>query len=361
MSVVDSDIDGLLDQLDGPQGGQGGDSFDASVVPDGKKKEKKKKKERSYAANDVEMGALSYNTPQSTYQAGSSGAASGSYGAAPVSNPFGGQGGMQQAGETTHFNSGINQPSGPEFNWCAAENQDLVMNGGLLLAFCGFEAVFGMMTGSHILLLDFFRRLGGVFAMVYTLEMTQIQRDTVNVHGRIVSRSSTKAIHECTDPTEQRAKMDTAALQLRHGERRRLIIATLMIAIYLLTVGFMGSMGAIIAMYGGAPPQVKMGTYILMSGLLCLALDLVHLKYGVEVHLGNDVDENSGYTQTMFVATFGSLFVVAEGTLVSFTSMGGYVDPFLCIAMCGVIAVGSSEVLQNMASSLQYCTWQERI
>ena len=53
-------------------------------------------------------------------------------------------------------------------------------------------------------------------------------------------------------------------------------------------------------------------SYILLTGLLCLALDLVHLKYGVEVHLGNDIDENSSVAKTMFVATFGSLFVIAE-------------------------------------------------
>jgi len=93
------------------------------------------------------------------------------------------------------------------------------MNGVLLLAFCGFEAVFGMMcgakqrlvpfdfpwhsrstsvlaaqpipnisadrrrwagsfsAGSQVLLVDFFRRLGGVFAMVYTLEVSERDRD----------------------------------------------------------------------------------------------------------------------------------------------------------------------------------------
>jgi hypothetical protein len=98
---------------------------------------------------------------------------------------------------------------------------------------------------------------------------------------------------------------------LRNSERRRLIIATTLIATYLLAVSFVMAMGAIISMYGGAPKVGQFNAdirlfnaalttlsssvfqlvtspgYVLVTGLLCLVLDLVHLKYGVEVHLGN--------------------------------------------------------------------------
>jgi len=106
--------------------------------------------------------------------------------------------------------------------------------------------------------------------------------------------------------------MDQAALGLRNTERRRLLIASILIATYLLTCAFVMAMGAIISMYGGAPKAVGSSGYIAVTGLLCLALDLVHLKYGVEVHLGNDVDENSSAVWTMFTACFGSCFVVVE-------------------------------------------------
>ena len=79
-----------------------------------------------------------------------------------------------------------------------------------------------------------------------------------------------------------------------------------------------------------------------------------------KVSLGNDVDENSSPAKTVFTATFGSLMVALEGFII-LTMGNGYLDPFLTLAFGGLISYGSSEVVQRMASALQYQTWQERM
>jgi Co/Zn/Cd efflux system component len=69
------------------------------------------------------------------------------------------------------------------------------------------------------------------------------------------------------------------------------------------------------------------------------------------------VDENSSPAKTMFYATFGSVVVALEGALIMMFS-GGYTDPFIALLFCALVANGASEVVQRMATALQYQTWQ---
>jgi len=247
-----------------------------------------------------------------------------------------------------------------QFSFCSAGNQDLVINMCLLLAFCAFEAVFAMISSSLLLMLDFYRRLGGVFTMVYSLEVLQAGCDSEVVDGRTVSLSAMPEINACTDPRERMNKVDAAALERRGAERRRYYIASLMVGVYLLTISFMGSMGSIVSMYGASPPEVSKAGWILMIGCLCGLLDCVHVRYGVKVHLGLTDDDDAPLWKKILVGTYGSLFVILDSVMVMIIG-GGYVDPLLLFAFAAAIAYGSTDTVTKMASALQYKAWEERV
>ena len=54
------------------------------------------------------------------------------------------------------------------------------------------------------------------------------------------------------------------------------------------------------------------------------------------------------------------MFVAFEGILLM-CGTGPYTDPFFCLVFAGVVAAGSSEVVQRVATALQFQTWQERL
>jgi len=263
---------------------------------DGKKDKKEKRKKKK--GEDMEMGQIMY-TPEiagSTYQAGSQ-----PFGFKPCDSAYGGP-----ANQTTSSMGAMGSTyggaphsgysgSGPfdanslppiprrEFSLCGPGTRDLLINMCLLLAFCAFEAVFSMIAHSNLLMLDFYRRLGGVFAMIYTLEVVQASTETEVVDGRTIMGSALPDINTSTTAAERFQKVDRAALNLRGTDRRRLYLASLLIGIYLLGVAFVCAMAAIVSMYGGAPPSVEKSGWIMVIGCLCLVLDLVHVRYNVQV------------------------------------------------------------------------------
>jgi len=243
---------------------------------------------------------------------------------------------------------------------CSSSNQDLMWNMCLLLAFCAIEAVFAMICGSQMLMLDFYRRLGGVFCMVYSLEAIQARDEVVHIDGRDVARSAEQEIIACgNDLVARQLKMDQAALELRGMEMRRRIIATLLVGSYLLTVAFVQAMTAIVSMYGGAPDEVTQPGWILIIGALCGLLDLVHLRYGVEVIL--DLSNETGFSWTHLLnVLYGSMFVVTEAFCVMIFG-GGFIDPLLVLMFAAAICAGSTDVVTKAASALQNQAWQERV
>jgi len=354
--LTDNDIDGLLDQLDSahestPSGADAKDDDEGLSFTHREEKEKKKKKKRE-KRHDLEMGpvggsAAYESAGSSTYQ---SGAAHGQYsGGSGYSGAAGGQ-----------FNANSTPLPRREFSMCSSGNQDLVINMCLLLAFCAFEAVFAMISGSLLLMLDFYRRLGGVFTMVYSLEVLQASCESEVVDGRTVSLHSLPEINATTDPRQRLEKVDAAALERRGGERRRYYIASLMVGVYLLTVSFVQAMESIVSMYGVVPAVVSKSGWILMIGCLCGVLDLVHVRYGVKVHLGLSDDEDAPLWKKILMASYGSLFVCLDAAMVMMIG-GGYVDPLLVLVFAATVAYCSTDTVMKMAAALQYKAWEERI
>lgn len=198
--------------------------------------------------------------------------------------------------------------------------------------------------------------------MVYTLEAIQAHSEVTNVHGRVIARSALPEIHACTDPNQQRDKMDAAARDLRGMDRRRRIIATLLIGCYILTVAFVQAMAAIVSMYGGAPDTVTQSGWIMLTGALCLVLDLVHIKFGVEVVLEMyEQGSDSCSWQRILSGAYGSIFVILEATLVMVMSGGGFIDPILVLLFAACIAASVTDMVVKSASALQFQAWMERV
>jgi len=375
--MASNDIDGLLESIEstGVAAAAANDSELKLDHYEGKKDKKEKKKKKERKVEDMEMGQVSY-TPEiagsSTYQAGlqSSGFGAGdaTYGGAPnqTTSSMGASGSTYGGAAHSGYSGGgsydaNSHPPIPrrEFSLCGPGTQDLLINLCLLLAFCAFEAVFSMMAYSNLLMLDFYRRLGGVFAMVYTLEVVQASVDTEVVDGRTVMCSALPDINTSTTAAERLQKVDRAALDLRGTDRRRLYLASLMIGVYLLGVAFVCAMAAIVSMYGGAPPTVEKSGWIMVIGCLCLVLDLVHVRYNVQVNLGTAAEDESNTWSKILGASYGSLFLIFEATLMM-TVGGGYVDPILVLLFSAAVAAASSDSVMRNATAMLYQSWSER-
>jgi len=264
---------------------------------------------------------------------------SGAYGAAPVS-------GLQ----ATNFQPVEDMPSpSPE---PVVETLDLRLNMGLILCFCAVEAVFGMICGSHVLMIDFYHRLGTLFALVYTHESVQSVSEVASVQGHFVPRSSLPAIHACTDPPAQERQIQAAMMELHGSDQRRRLLAAVLIGCYLLSVAFIQAMSSITSMYGGAPALTTNHGYILVIGLLCLLLDVIHWKYGVEVILNPSGEAGCGLQ--LITMIYGSCFVVfGEGFIGMMFVDSGYVSPMVGLLYTAAIAWFNTDAVTSGAGALQ--------
>jgi len=290
----------------------------------------------------------------SSYQGGQA------YGAAPVQGfvpqPDVPQFATAPAGS---FNPAPAGPNNGEVS-CTGANSDILWNLCLLLAVCAFEAVLAMVCGSFTLMLDFYRRLASVFAMVYTLETVQSRGDVTHFNGTYIPRGALAEIHASTNPAEQQSKVEAAAMALRHADSRRRILAALMISCYLVTVAFTRAMGGIASMYGGAPDSVSSAGWVLVAGCLCLALDTVHVLYGVEIVLHNLYsDEHTGKFYQFLLVSYGSLIVIFEAFL-DIADAGGYASPIISLVLAGVIAYVESDTVTKTSSAMQTQDWKRR-
>jgi len=237
---------------------------------------------------------------------------------------------------------------------CCGGNRDLMLNMILILCFCAFEAVLAMLCGAHTLFLNFYHRLGYVFALVYSLEAVQSRLDVAEIQNHLVLRSALPEINSCTNPIEQTHKVQTAALALAKADGRRRVLAALLISCYLLAVAFSQAMANIVSMYGGAPPAVIQPGWIFATACLLLLLDLVHWYYKVEMVLGMYANEQHSCWTSFFLYTYGSWFVMLEGCLCGWFG-GSYTSPILAIVYAGVIAwqvtdnmtIGAHELLSK--------------
>merc|ERR1712216_55605 len=360
--AMSNDIDGLLEKIDDGHAAHDTDEDGLQLEHRSEKKdknEKKKKKERR--GDDLEAGEVAFTPQISTYQIGAQQPGYGAdMGGGPGNQSYGP---IPTAGTSRYDGSGMEGTMDAglprrEFSMCGPGTQDLTINMGLLLAFCAFEAVFSMISHSNLLLLDFYRRLGGVFAMVYTLEVVQASVHTEVVDGRTVAISALPDINASTSPAERLQKVENAAIDLRGTDRRRLYIASMMIGIYLLAVAFLSAMGAIISMYGGAPPDVEKSGWIMVIGGLCLVLDLVHVKFNVQVNLGTSAEEDANTLTKVLGASYGSLLLIFEAVL-EMSIGGGYIDPILAMIGAGIFAAASSDSVMRNATALLYQSWNE--
>jgi succinate dehydrogenase hydrophobic anchor subunit len=252
-------------------------------------------------------------------------------------------------------------PSSQSQITCCGPNSDILWNLCLLLAVCAFEAVLAMVCGSFTLMLDFYRRLGNVFAMVYTLEAVQARGDVSSFNGQYVPRAALPEIHASSNPAEQQAKVDAASAALRGSDSRRRVLAALLISAFLVTVAFVRAMGAIVSMYGGAPDAVKQPGWVIVAGCLCLVLDLVHVFFGVEIVL-HDVfnDQHSSKWVEILLTSYGAILVIFEG-IIDASTHGGYASPIISLVLCAIIGYVESEMLTKTSAMMQSQAWLRRV
>merc|ERR1711934_901914 len=145
-------------------------------------------------------------------------------------------------------------------------------------------------------------------------------------------------------------------MELRGVDRRRLYLASMMIGVYLLAVAFVAAMYAVISMYGGAPRGLEKEGYIIVIGALCLLLDLIHVKYNVQVRLGTSAEDDENIPTKILGATYGSLFVIFEGVIRTIVgeSAESYIDPILMLVFASTITCTSADSVMKNASALLY-------
>jgi len=205
---------------------------------------------------------------------------------------------------------------------------------GLQTVLCLFEAIFSMVSGCMVLMLDAFRRLGCIFTIIHCLEDGAEGPQSMGV---------------TLTPEQMQAQME----ERRQAETRRHCIAAFVVSVYLLTVGFVVATDTVASMYDGAPEAISSAGWVLGIGITCCLVDFGMMRYGIEAvpETGFDDDANSGWQK--LVATLSGSAFVTMGAIVGMMSGGGYIDALLVMLFAMSISLGAADTVMKLSTAFE--------